>query len=88
MFDMSLFDFEGVPQVKCALWQAKQALRAFFLLGRIGSLGSYFFLTSPSGPISVLMAFSGILSSSCMEASWSSYSCSFSDMASETSPPV
>lgn len=25
------------PQVKCARWQAKQALRAFFLLGRKGS---------------------------------------------------
>jgi hypothetical protein len=29
---------EDIPQVKCALWQAKQALLAFFRLGLEGSL--------------------------------------------------
>ena len=33
--------------MRWALWQAKQARLAFFLRGRRGSFGSYFFLTSP-----------------------------------------
>lgn len=69
-----------VPQVKCALWQAKHALLAFFRLGLRGSFGSYFFL-SPLAAIG-----SAILSSSPFASV--SESSSFSDTGSETSAPL
>lgn len=73
----------NAPQVKCALWQAKQALLAFFRLGLEGSLGSYFFLSweEPLAP-----AGSAMLSSSSLRKV--SESSSFSDTGSETSAPL
>lgn len=35
------------PQVRCALWQAKHALRAFFRLGLVGSLSFTFEVFEP-----------------------------------------
>jgi hypothetical protein len=47
-----------LPQVRCALWQAKQARRAFFLRGREGSLGLLF-----AGGLLSPLARAGLLSS-------------------------
>lgn len=43
--------FHKLPQVRCALWQAKHARRAFFLRGREGSLGLLFGGGLVSGPL-------------------------------------
>lgn len=43
--------FHKLPQVRCALWQAKHARRAFFLRGREGSLGLLFGGGLDSGPV-------------------------------------
>jgi hypothetical protein len=43
--------FHKLPQVRCALWQAKHARRAFFLRGREGSLGLLFGGGLVSGPV-------------------------------------
>ena len=56
----------NLPHVKCARWQAKQALLAFFRRGLDGSLGSYFFFASMLEP-----SLTGVSCSSSTSDIWS-----------------